>query len=193
MLAWEASSSPAYIHVCARQQHGAANPGWFETVSYSDGSGHEVLKKAQAEPDSSGNARWVGTGRTVFDNKGNPIKKYEPYFASDSGYDDEDSLVATGYTDILRYDPLSRLIRVDHPNGTFETTEFDAWQESVADANDNVLESAWYADKSSRPSTDPLYRAAALAAEDAHTPAVRAVDPLGRTFLSIAENGADGQ
>lgn len=34
LLAWEASSSPAYIHVCARQQHGAANPGWFETVSY---------------------------------------------------------------------------------------------------------------------------------------------------------------
>ncbi len=41
-------------------------------------SGREVLTKKQAQPDAGGNPRWTGTGRTVFDNKGNPVKKFEP-------------------------------------------------------------------------------------------------------------------
>jgi RHS repeat-associated protein len=192
-LAWEAATpSPTYVHTYARLQHGASNTGWFETYSYSDGSGHEVLKKVQAEPDGSGNPRWAGTGRTVFDNKGNPIKKYEPYFAADPGYDSEPSLVQTGYSAIHRYDPLSRLIRTDSADGTFATTEFDAWQEIRSDGNDNVLSSAWYADASTRPSSDPLNRAASLAAADANTPTTRVVDPLGRPFLVTADNGPGG-
>lgn len=191
LLAWEAATpSPTYVHTRARIQHGSTNPGWVEAYTYSDGTGHEVLRKVQAAPDpTTGATRWIGTGRTVFDNKGNPIKKYEPYFAADPNYDDELALVATGYSQILRYDPLSRLIRIDEPDGTFSTTEWDAWREVRADANDNVLESAWYADASSRPPSDPLYRAASLAAKHAHTPAIRVVDPLGRTVLSIADNG----
>ena len=31
----------------------------------------------------TGTPAGLATGRTVFDNKGNPIKKYDPYFASD--------------------------------------------------------------------------------------------------------------
>jgi RHS repeat-associated protein len=193
LLAWETGGTPAYVHTYAREQHGPTNPGWFETYSYSDGSGHEVLKKVQAEPDASGSPRWAGTGRTVFDNKGNPIKKYEPYFAADPGYDSEASLVASGYAEILRYDPPSRLIRIDYPDGTFATTEFDAWQEERSDANDNVLESAWYAAAIALPPTDPLNRAATLAAEHAHTPGTGILDPLGRTVLAIVDNGPAGK
>ena len=147
----------------------------------------------QAEPDANGMARWAGTGRTVFDNKGNPVKKYEPYFAPDPGYDTEASLVQTGYCQILRYDPLGRVVRIDDPDGTFVTTEWDAWSEVRSDADDTVLDSAWYADASSRPGTDPLNRAARLAASNANTPSTRAVDPLGRTFLTVANNGSAGQ
>jgi RHS repeat-associated protein len=193
LLAWQTSESPVYIHTYQREQYGAANPGWFETYSYSDGSGHEVLKKAQAQPDTSGNPRWTATGRTVFDNKDNPVKKYEPYFADDPGYDSEDSLVATGYSQILRYDPLSRVIRIDYPDGTFETREWDAWSEILADANDTVLTSAWYAAASALPPADPLNRAAALAANASNTPAIQLFDSLGRKFLSISNNGALGQ
>ena len=147
LLAWQTSQQPAYVHAFAREQHGAANPRWQETYSYSDGSGQEVMKKVQAEPDPATPtvARWIGTGRTVFDNKGNPVKKYEPYFAPLPNYEDEPSIVMQGVTPILRYDALSRLVRTDFPNGTFETVEFDPWTEIRADANDNVLESAWYA------------------------------------------------
>jgi RHS repeat-associated protein len=193
LLAWETSQTPASVHTYAREQHGSANPGWYETYTYSDGSGHEALKKSQAQPDQSGNARWVGSGRTVFDNKGNPIKTYYPYFASDPTYDPESALVQNAYGEILCYDPLSRVIRIDYPNGTFATTEWDAWSEVRSDANDTVLNSAWYAEKSALPTSDPRNRAAALAANDANTPALNLVDPLGRTFLSIADNGSYGK
>jgi RHS repeat-associated protein len=193
-LAWEAATpSPAYAHSSARLQHGSSNLGWFEAYTYSDGSGHEVLKKVQAEPDASGNPRWAGTGRTVFDNKGNAVKKYEPYFANDPGYDSEPALVQSGYSTILRYDPLSRLIRTDLPDGTFSTIEFDAWQEVSSDGNDNVLRSAWYADASARPTSDPLNRAATLSSTDADTPTTRVVDGFGRAFLVIADNGPGGK
>ena len=104
---WINNGRPNFVHTFAREQHGPSNPRWQESYSYSDGSGREVLKKVQAEPglapqrDSSGalvrdasdkiiwsdtapDVRWVGTGRTVLDNKGNPIKKYEPFFDSQS-------------------------------------------------------------------------------------------------------------
>ena len=50
--------------------------------------------------------RWVGTGRTVLDNKGNPVKQYEPFFSSTEEYEDEEDLVQWGVTPILHYDPL---------------------------------------------------------------------------------------
>ena len=139
---WMINGRPSFVRTLAREQHGPANPRWQESYSYSDGSGREVLKKVHAEPglapqrDSSGavvrdpsnkiiwsdtapNIRWVGTGRTVVNNKGNPIKKYEPFFDSSPAFNDERELVEWGVTPILRYDPLGRLIRTDHPNGTF--------------------------------------------------------------------------
>ena len=51
---------------------------------------------------ASTNNRWVGSGRVVYDNKGNPVKSYEPFFDSSSIYDDESDLVEWGVT-------------VDHP------------------------------------------------------------------------------
>ena len=189
LLSWQNGGKPASVHAFVREQHGPANPRFQETVSYSDGSGHEVLRKVQAAPDPATNLpRWVGTGRTVFDNKGNPVKKYEPYFAPDSGYEDEPSIVQQGVTPILRYDALGRLVRTDMPDGTFATVAFDPWSETHADANDNVLESAWYQTNKAAPASAQLQRAAALAAAHAHSPSVRHMDPLGRPFLAIENN-----
>jgi RHS repeat-associated protein len=216
---WMQHGVPNFAHAFAREQHGAANPRWQESYSYSDGMGREVMKKVQAEPglaparDANGalehgpngklvfvpaSSRWVGSGRTVFDNKGNPIKKYEPFFDSTYTYDDEKDLAEWGVTPILRYDPLRRLIRTDSPNGTFSHVEFDPWQQISSDENDTVLSSRWYADRGSPdPSgaepADPEARAAWLAAKHANTPVVAHLDTLARTFLTIADNGAAGQ
>jgi RHS repeat-associated protein len=216
---WQQNARPNFVHTFAREQHGAANPRWQESYSYSDGLGREVMKKIQAEPgeaperDGLGrlvhnpdgslsfkftDARWVGTGRMVFDNKGNPIKKYEPFFDSSPAYEAETELAEWGVTPILRYDPLGRLIHTDFPNGTFSTVEFDAWQQIAADQNDAVLQSRWYAERGSpdparaEPS-DPETRAGWLAAQHANTPAVAHLDTLARAFMTIADNGAAGQ
>ena len=105
-------------------------------------------------------------------------------------FNDEQELVEWGVTPILRYDPLGRLIRTDNPNGTFSKVEFDPWQQLTFDENDTVLASQWYADRQSLPSIDPERKAADAAAAHANTPAVVHLDTLGRTFLTIADNGA---
>ena len=206
---WMRNGRPNFVHTFAREQHGPGNPRWQDSFSYSDGVGREAMKKIQAEPgpvqqldaagrivevDTSPNVRWVGTGRTVFDNKGNPVKKYEPFFSATTEYETEERLARVGVTPILRYDPLGRLIRTDLPSGTFSKVEFDPWQQTTWDENDTVRESRWYAERGSpdpagdRPS-DPETRAAWLAATHVNTPAVAHLDTLGRTFLTIADNG----
>jgi YD repeat-containing protein len=207
---------PVFAATLARETHVSDLPDRTTrskvqvSMAYSDGAGREVMRKIQAEPglaprrDANGvlrcdsnlqptNPRWVGTGRTVFDNKGNPIKKYEPFFSSTFAYEDEADLVRCGVTPILRYDPLGRLIRADFPNGTFSTVAFDAWQQSTADENDTVRQSRWYIERGSPDPaapepTDPEARAAWLAVHHANTPIVAHLDTLGRPFLIIAHN-----
>lgn len=215
---WEQNSEPNLVHAFAREMHGSANPRWQESYSYSDGLGREVMRKIQAEPglapvrdangklvrDSNGKlvppqftqSRWVGTGRTVFDNKGNPVKKYEPFFDSTPAYENESDLVELGVTPILRYDPPGRLIRTDNPDGSYSKVVFTPWQQAIWDQNDTVLDSAWYAKRGSPPPsspepTEPEVRAAWLTTKHANTATIRMCDTLGRTFLTIADNGPD--
>lgn len=51
-------------------------------VEYSDGLGAVLVKKAQAEPAPGDSVlRWIASGKTVLNNKGKPVKPYEPYFS----------------------------------------------------------------------------------------------------------------
>jgi RHS repeat-associated protein len=191
--------------------------GFQHARSYSDGLGREVMKKVQAEPgqvpivDANGHLvhkpdgnpetrreenRWVGTGRTIFDNKGNPIKKYEPFFSGTIEYESEKELVEWGVTPLLRYDPLGRLTRTNQPNGTYALVVFDAWKQATWDENDTVLSSRWYEARGKPMPQDPEpgdaeRRAAWLAARHANTPSMACLDSLGRIFLTVVDNGKD--
>ncbi|WP_438029770.1 SpvB/TcaC N-terminal domain-containing protein [Sorangium sp. So ce233] len=206
---------PSFAHVRRRERHGNPSTRWLETWVYSDGGGHEILRKERAEPgpvpllDAEGRvvreadgqprlvraeSRWVGSGRAVFDNKGNPIKKYESYFSHRPEYDPEEELAQWGVTPILRYDPLGRAIRVDLPNGTSRRVEFTPWEQTSWDENDTVLEpgNLWHAAR--QPGATPAasaaeQRAARLAATHAGTPAVEVLDPLGRAFVRVTDLG----
>lgn len=216
LRAWMDHRQPVHVRTFAREQHGAANPRWQETYTYFDGAGRIAMRKVQAEPglaparddngdlmrDAAGNlvwvdtapdVRWVGTGRTVYDNKGDPVKQYEPYFSATSDYETERELVESGVTPILHYDPPGRLVRTDLPNGTFSRVDFDPWRQVAWDENDTVTDSDWYAQRQALPAGDPERRAAELAADHAGTPAVDHLDPLGRPFLTVADNGDAGQ
>ena len=217
LFAWANRNQPVCFANISRETHESElskgnSSKVFLCVGYSNGLGQNLQTKIQAEPgnallwengeiktiDTSPNLRWVGNGRTVLNNKGNPVKQYEPFFSSTYEYESENALVEIGFSSILYYDPLGRAIKVEHANGTFSKIEFDPWKQLSFDENDTVLESGWYSDRGSPdPSapepTDADQRAAWLAAKHANTPAQIHLDSLGRKIFSIADNGSDGK
>lgn len=218
LFAWMDHGSPNYVHTYAREQHGAANPRFQETYVYTGGLGQEVLTKIQAEPglaftrdedghlivDANGlpllahtDTRWVGNGRTVYNNKGNAVRQYEPYFSNTPDYEAEAELRQYGVTSEMFYDPIGRVVKSQYPDGTLARTTFTPWQQQTADRQDTVLDSTWYTDRHSpdptgAEPTDADERAAWLAAQHANTPQTTHLDTLGRTFLTIDDNGTLG-
>ncbi|TDD63462.1 hypothetical protein E1263_00480 [Kribbella antibiotica] len=187
-LTYDLGVRPVVVRTFARELHAKAGP-IQESKAFSDGTGRTILTKVQAEPATDGAPRWIGTGRTIYDNKGNPVKKYEPYFAADSGFDTEPAMVQSGVTTILRYDALSRLIGTDYPDGTFSKVVFDAWDREDWDRNDTVLDSQWYASRAVLPVDDPRRQAADSAAGHAGTPTRSSFDTLGHAHVVRADNG----
>ncbi len=172
-----------------------------KSYSYSDGSGNVVLEKVNAEPgdvnkvDVAGNkitidatSRWVGSGRTILNNKGNPVKHYEPFFDDNPEYTTEESLVCQGYSPTIFYDALGRAIKQDNANGTFTKVEFDAWSQTHYDENDMVIQSEWYLERLALPASDPRHTAAIKTEVHANTPSMAYLDTLGRIFLTIDHN-----
>ncbi|MGC4065050.1 MAG: RHS repeat-associated core domain-containing protein [Polyangiaceae bacterium] len=198
---WRLNARPVYVKTSAREVHYYPNQTdavpWQESFTYSDGFGRVVMQKVQAEPGpvrgipDAVEDRWVGTGRTVFNNKGNPVKQYEPFFSATSDYEDEAAVVQWGVTPVIYYDPLDRVVLTELPNGTLSRVVFDAWRQENWDPNDTVLESRWY---SARTGTGTITdtaerRAVQLAAAHANTPSVTHLDSLGRAFRVEADLG----
>lgn len=193
-----------------REQHAAANPNSpvQTTFEYSDGSGNLLVKKIQAEPlTPAGALRWVASGKTILNNKGNPVKQYEPYFSQPGvghRYDGEEAEHEEGVTSVIYYDAAGRVIRTDEPDGSFSRVEFSPWHFKSFDQNDTVKESRWYTQLNPPPPppeqilprnaltgevlVSPIQRAAWLAAQHANTPAVTLLDSLGREVITIAHN-----
>src|SRR6185503_1216855 len=94
--------------------------------------------------DTSPNPRWIGNGRTVLNNKGKPVKQYQPYFSTSHRYEDDSRLVEVGPTNILFYDPLGRVIRTELSNETFSKDIHGGWKQSSHDFNDTIIASQWY-------------------------------------------------
>lgn len=216
-------TKPAVAASIVREEHFQTNNDSPVQLSfeYSNGLGQVVMKKAQAEPgvakrvtinpddtysvsetDTSASIprqlRWIGNGRTVLNNKGNPVKQYEPYFSVTHQYEDLKELVETGVTPILYYDAVGRMIKKEFPDSTFSKTEFDSWKQIIYDQNDTVLETDWYDKRFNRlidaeltaagkvPLREKL--AAEKAAKHANTPSTQHFDALGRSVLQIEHN-----
>ena len=102
---------------------------------YSDGFGREAQTKVQAEPgpldladpnSQVADPRWVGTGEKVYNNKGKPVRQYEPFFSATPQF----SIETWGVSSTLFYDPVERVVATLHPNNTFEKVVFDPWQQT---------------------------------------------------------------
>jgi RHS repeat-associated protein len=180
---------PACACGIVREQHVAAGSVSPIQVGfeYSDGMGTVLVKKTQAEPAKGSTIlRWIASGKTILNNKGKPVKQYEPYFSPSAHKFEE--LVEVGVTPVMYYDSAGRLIRTEMPDGTYSRFEFSPWFVKIFDANDTVVETnnAWYQRMSSGSSEEK--RAAGLASVHGNTPAQTHLDSLGREVISIAHN-----
>jgi RHS repeat-associated protein len=223
---YTSSGKPTAAASIVREEHDSINPNpaiqcGFE---YSDGLGKLAMVKKQAEPGPAKKGvvandgtftlteidtstlnptrlRWIGNGRTVLNNKGNPVKQYEPYFSVTPFYENADELVETGVSSIFYYDSPGRKVKTKFPDGSFSSVEYGAWKQITYDQNDNVLLSDWYLFRTdglhnsqlSNEGLDPVKEkdAALKAAKHDHTPEQVHLDSLGRPVLSIEDNGAD--
>jgi RHS repeat-associated protein len=209
---------PAHTATLVREAHVSdLAPGQQSRIhigfSYSDGFGREIQKKMQAErgPLTPGDPvtapRWVGSGWTVFNNKGKPVRQYEPFFSAAHGFE---FARQNGVSPILLYEPLGRVVAMLHPDHSWEKAVFDAWRQETWDASDTVLIAdptadadvadffhrlpvadylpGWHARRVGGALGPEAKAAAEKTAIHAGTPAVAHLDSLGRTFLTVAHN-----
>lgn len=233
---------PAVVYALVRETHhfdlGANEQTKIQhSYSYSDGFGREIQKKIQAEKglvplrdangrimadpdghpimsDDERGPRWVGSGWTVFNNKGKPVRQYEPCFTDTHRFEFDERI---GVSPVLFYDPVGRVVATMHPNHTYEKVVFDPWRQITYDVNDTV---AAHDTETGDPRTDPNISgyvkeyfktqpstwktwhqeriagpegpekiAAGKGAQHANTPAVAYFDTLGRPFLTLSHNG----
>jgi RHS repeat-associated protein len=183
---------PASVCAIVRERHvaslatGEVSPLQM-SFECSDGMGIVLMKKSQAEPETTGGAlRWIVSGKTVLSNKGKPVKQYEPYFTAFPACERE--LQEVGVTPVLYYDAAGRLLRTDMPDGTWSRAEFSPWYVKSYDANDTVGETAntWYQRMSAGSTAEQ--RTAELTYRHFNTPVVTFFDSLGRDVITMTHN-----
>ncbi len=223
----QASPDAPMVYTLTREAHvnnlvAPAVTGYHHVFNYSDGMGHEIQQKAIAEPGPVPNVgpnvspRWVGSGWTILNNKGNAVRRYEPFFSAAHNFEFD---MQVGESSVLFYDALDRVVATLHPDDVFEKTVFDAWREEEWDQNDTVLIgdpradadvgdyftrllgnapgafTSWYDARiggmfGATPAEQAANQdAAQKAAAHEGTPTVSHLDSLGRTCLGIVDNG----
>lgn len=189
-----------------------------KTIAYFDGLGRNLETKLlvdsgmspsrrsidERKPDrkplrrrEQNTTRWQVSGRTVYNNKGQPYEQYLPFFSDTPYYEKQQNIDEIPPT-VIHYDPLERVIRTDTPKGFFSKVEFTPWQELHFDENDTVLDSRYYQkhrasyneDCTSKPlkNLPPDVQAICKAIKFYNTPEIKVYDSKGSVFLDIKNN-----
>jgi RHS repeat-associated protein len=182
--------------------------------AYFDGLGRELQHKTESDPDPDdpGTPRWIASGWSELNNKGDPVRVFEPFFTATHEFEFG---AAHGVSTIRFYDALHRVLATVFPDDTYVKTVFDPWRRATWDRNDTVLDDprtdpdtagltagyfaglpggwrTWYEQRAGGDLGPAQQTAAAKAAAHAHTPDAVHADPLGRPFLSRRHNGFTG-
>jgi len=161
-------------------------------ITYSDGFGRILQQKANVEPGEAQNHlnpqqnepttnRWLTSGRKRYNNKGKPVKQYEPYFINTPDFIDNDTLNQFGVSPTLYYDPLNRVVKIETAKGFLIKREWTPWSESHYDQNDTVKESPYY-----KAHSDDLEIKKAEIFDN--TPEQVILDNLGHTLVEVRLN-----
>jgi RHS repeat-associated protein len=245
-FAWlRTGSEPARTGAILRETHAADLPaGAVSKVqyrfSYSDGLGREIQAKTQAEPGpvprrdpatgqivvvnglpqpaaNPADPRWVGSGWVIYNNKGMPVRRFEPFFTDTERYEND---VRVGVSPVIFYDPLGRAVATLRPDHSWQKVVFDPWKEAAWDGNDTVqwpdpndptafvtdprldpdagqyflrlptddFLPTWYQARADGSLGAAEQQAAAQTAVHAATPTETHLDAAGRRFLVVAYN-----
>ena len=214
LLAWSNRREPAcaitltrqtFVHDLAPEQATLIQIG----VTFSDGFGRIVESKLRTDPapadlrrtkarlngqsepsdELAPLQRWVVSGRTVYNNKGEEAEQYLPWFSSTPNFEDQQP--AGPPPTVFYYDALDRLIRTDLPKGFFTKVEFSAWDMKEYDEDDTVKDSTFYKNFPSDPITPEEKNernALDKAAKFYNTPTVVILDNLGREVRTLKNN-----
>jgi RHS repeat-associated protein len=228
-----AAPQPTVVWLIERETHvsdlvpGATTPV-RHTLHYADAFGRDVQHKvnagtgplgdgaAESGPDVDG--RWHASGWTVRDNKGRPIRRFEPFFSATPAFE---PAVAAGVSVTALYDPLGRVVAVLHPDSSWSKTVHRPWSCAAYDQDDTAARvdprtdpdvgnrfervlgggpyTSWVALRAGGTYGDTAAdRAAAQDAAEktaafAGTPLVEHLDPQGRVCLVVHDLGAAGR
>lgn len=154
---------------------------------FRNSNGHLKLGSDNCPVEVQTNERWQVSGRTVYNNKGEPFEQYLPYFINTALYENQKDITCPPPT-VIHYDPLNRPIRQDTPKGFFSKTEFTPWEQHIYDEDDTVLQSEFYQknypSKLSPDEKDAIDKAILFY----NTPSIKVLDSMGHTFLSVQNN-----
>lgn len=186
---WEPPVTATIVRETHLSALAGAQPSKLQiNFSYSDGFGREIQRKVQAEPGplSEGraavNPRWVGTGWTIYNNKGKAVRQYEPFFSATHAFE---FAAAAGVSPVLFYDPVGRLVATLYPNHTYDKIVVDPWQHATYDTNDT---SAPRNNQTGDPRTDPDI-GGYVAAYFAHLAATNPAPPWQTWYTQRATGG----
>ncbi len=194
----------------AREHHGA-DPGRIATsLVHFDGAGTAIQTKALR--DAAEARRWACSGWVVQNNKGFPVRQFEPFFTDTHEFEFD---VRKGVSPIMLYDPPGRVVATILPDKTFTKVRTTPWRAEAWDAGDTVLIPDPSRDPdvgpfiARLPRTDylPTWHAAridddkGLEAQEAArqseicsgTPAISHTDSLGRVIVSQTINRVAGE
>lgn len=207
------TGGPVYSAVIGREQHvndptPAPQRQLQVGFTYSDGYGRIIQSKSRSKPSTDPpEGPWIGSGWTVFNNKGKPVQQFEPFFDTTHKYQDTKIV---GSSSTLFYDPLGRVVAKLRPDHALTKINFDNWSETTYDVNDNILLSdprtdldigpffqllpeneylpSWYDARISGALGREEQESAEKASLHNNTPTKSFFDPLGRPVLIVSDN-----
>lgn len=231
------SPQPTVVASLAREVHVSDLESGQESrininLAYSDGLGRTFQEKIQAEPgpvtslpvlrrarkkdrfcqyagedQSVCLTRWITSGWTTYNNKGMPVRSYEPFYSRTHQHETDNRL---GVSPITFYDGLGRAVGSVGPNHSWSKVVNDPWRVETWDNNDTVLIDnpagdpdvggyfrrlpkreylpTWYQQHAYDPEWPEQRLAAAKAAVHANTPSFGYLDSLGRIILTVTHS-----
>ena len=140
----------------------AINERLMQALVYNDGFGRNVQSRIKAEngvecfryDPVTGKltknegfylfGRWLTSGHVVYNNKGEKVRAYDPYFLDTPEFVDDEVLKTLGTSPIMYYDPVNRLTHSITSKGFLLYHSWTPWEQTVWDSNDTFMISPFY-------------------------------------------------